>query len=342
MKIFAKRATGFTGSITRALLAGLILAPASVALGAPTTDKQAEEAMYEGIDLFRKGQFSEAEAKYEQAWKLKKTSDIAGNLGTVEVKLGQYRDAAEHLTFSLANLPLTATQKSRAALASQLAEAKKHVGQVTLEVAPEGSEVRVDDARIGNAPLSGPFFVEPGTHRIAATREGSVAEEISVSVQAGEEVAKTLHLSKATTQGAPGQIPTSSASATPNVSPPTSRPVWPWIVGGGVALVGAGVGATLQGVAAGKASTAAQAWRSAGSCPKNPTVNPCLSGKQSNDAANQLKVGSYVAFGVAGAGLAVGAVLYALLPPVTQGPRATRVEPIVAPGFGGLSVSRSF
>src|ERR1700687_6037278 len=54
----------------------------------------------EGARLFELGKYDQAYVAFLAAWALKKHPQIAANLGDCEVKIGKYRDAAEHFAFA--------------------------------------------------------------------------------------------------------------------------------------------------------------------------------------------------------------------------------------------------
>src|SRR4051812_6716954 len=64
-------------------------------------------AAYDAHDL------KAAEAAFLEAWKLKKTQDIAANLGAVELELGQARQATGHLAYAVQNAAPTDSQQVR-------------------------------------------------------------------------------------------------------------------------------------------------------------------------------------------------------------------------------------
>src|SRR5262245_10412829 len=116
--------------------ATLFLLAASVALSTPgfsqpkadATDAaaQADEHFRKGKELLKEGKRREAREKYLAALKLKKSYDVAGNLGSLELLLKMPRDAAEHLAFAVRNYASTGTTPEQLEKAKQkLAEAKK-------------------------------------------------------------------------------------------------------------------------------------------------------------------------------------------------------------------------
>src|SRR4051812_2896716 len=66
---------------------------------------RADDLAHKGNDLALKLRWKEAEPLFQQAWALKHSYDIGGNLGLAELALGKYRDAAEHLSYALKTFP---------------------------------------------------------------------------------------------------------------------------------------------------------------------------------------------------------------------------------------------
>ena len=90
-----------------AVTAAIAAAVSGTALAAPEgvndaaiTDK-ARELRNEGNAFYKKGDLPHARAAYLGAWLLKKHWQIALNLGDVEVRLGLFREGAEHLAYYL-------------------------------------------------------------------------------------------------------------------------------------------------------------------------------------------------------------------------------------------------
>src|SRR5262245_20529051 len=117
--------------------------PAAPAAPAKTPDR-ADELFQQAADAFDAGRYPEAQAKLEAAWAIKKTYDIAGNLGVVEVKLGKYTAAAEHLSWALLHFPPTETNKARRGYEQELAKARAEVAALRIRVSTDGAEITVN------------------------------------------------------------------------------------------------------------------------------------------------------------------------------------------------------
>ncbi|KYF66334.1 hypothetical protein [Sorangium cellulosum] len=150
--------------------------PSSPTDGVPATSRAGERAaqLYrEGNRFYDEGRFVEAEARYQAAWDLQQSFDVAGNLGNVELEVNQPREAAEHLVYALDTFPLGEKLEKRSFLQKRLAEAKSQVGTLRISVNVDDAEVLIDGKLIGHSPLDAQVFVDPGKRTLEARRAGA-------------------------------------------------------------------------------------------------------------------------------------------------------------------------
>ena len=211
----------------------------------PDTENAVAELMRTGVSRYGKRDFDGARDAFEKAWRLKRHAAIAASLAEVEMKLGRYRDAAEHLSFYLTHAP-TGHEASRADAEHQLVDCKKHVGRVTVAVDTPSAMVFVDQTPIGVAPLEDAVWLEPGEHTLVAENDGTSSPAVRVTKVAGASLAIRLVLTPA--PGKPTNTPSPftprqkriETSAPKVVERPTD--IKPWVVVGGGALTAVAVG----------------------------------------------------------------------------------------------------
>jgi len=150
----------------------------------------------EGDALYEKGKIADAHAAYVAAWSLKKHYQIAGSLGDCEMRLGKYRDAAEHLAYFLRGYPKDQPVELRERARGMLEEAKRHIAALTIDVGEAGVDILVDGKLVGQSPLEGPVFVEPGSRLIEA-RRGTESGWKTIDARAGQAADVVLVLSGA-------------------------------------------------------------------------------------------------------------------------------------------------
>ena len=306
---------------------------------------QAEEHFQKGKALSKAGKVPEAYQSYLKAWELKKTYDIAGNLGSSELKLGKYRDAAVHLAYSLRNLPDTAALEQRQRVQQLLDEAKTQIGTITVIVSIDGATVTLNGVSLGLSPIADDQYVDPGaTVTVEAKRDGYKTVSQSVTATKGGKYETKLIL-----------LP--DAGGTPVITPPPPPPEKveregqnkiPIIVGAAGAVIGIGLGAVFTVIANGAASDADDGTPPGDSsaCLDPAIATQCSelqSSLKKSDTFSNLAMGSFIAGGV----LAIGTVAYVLFAPRgmlttsttttgASGPVTVSATPVMGADGGGL------
>jgi hypothetical protein len=295
--------------------------------GAKAPDR-ADELFDQAAGAFDAGRYAEAQAKLEAAWALKKTYDIAGNLGVVEVKLGKHAAAAEHLTWALAHFPPTETTKARRGYEQELQKARAQVAALRVRVSIEGADVMVNGRPAGKAPLGDEVFVEAGVVSVTAQREGYVGAQQVVTVAKGEAREVTLALAPVKAAG---------------------RSVVPGVVLGSVA--GAALVTGIGLFAAGRAKEGTirdlhDAIVKAGHICVSGAVNedPRCSDLESRASAGNTLQKAGVGLLVGAGAAAVGTVIYFVLPASKSSTASGgwTVTPAWSPGTGRLVFSGTF
>lgn len=314
-------------------------ASASGAAAAPGTEgSEVERAMVlfrKGIEAHKAGNLLEAEGYYRTAFDLRKSYDISGNLGDVELKLGKPRDAAEHLSFTMNNFPLTGKPELRERMQKAYEEARQQVGAVRISVNVERAEISLNKRVIGKSPMNEEYFVDPGEHTFEATLKGYKAAQQTIKADKGTQLEIKLNL---------------IAIAPP---PPPKRSKTPAVVLGVGAAVGFGAGLGLFLLSNSKLDEAKQLTSDIvaanGTCREEKgTVHPLcadLSDKKSTvNTLDGLAIGAASLGGLA----LVGMVVYLALPSPAAPPSRTtgwqdiKVVPTAGREHGGLLVSGSF
>jgi hypothetical protein len=289
----------------------------------PVAVLQKQRQIFEQANkLYDAGKLPEAEKAYLEAWKLKRSYDVAGNLGNVEADMHKWRAAAEYLTFAIREFPAGGKPALRDSMLARLTEAQKQVGRLRLKVSRPHAEVFIDGTSIGVAPLADDVYVDPGSHLVEARLDPFTPVQVTVNAVAGQtqDVDVALH------------------------APRANRA----IIMAGAVVAGAGVitGAVLLAAGIGKgssASTLATKLQAMGGCPpaaSNPT-GPCGTLKSDLDAKSTL--GSAGVWLLVGAGaVGVGTLAYGLAASSRASKTGLVVAPVVTANGGGLFAQGSF
>jgi hypothetical protein len=206
------------------------------------------------------GQWTEAHAAYKAAFEAadqassteRERAEIAGELGLCELALGKYRDAAEHLAWSLEQ-----REALPAALQKRFEEGQRkatpHVAKLRVSVDPPDAEVFVDGKAVGRIARVYTLFVEPGLHMVRARAPGGEDAFQSVRAVAKAEHELSLHVPRAPVSSAEGGAPASPNETPRPLSAPAAaltRPASPWASWPGTARMG-GIVVTTATAAAG-------------------------------------------------------------------------------------------
>lgn len=191
-------------------------------VGSPDAGEQVRRLLEQGVAAIDAGDFSGALSPLREAWRLKKSYDIAAALSQAELELGQFREAAGHLHYALTDYPPAGSREVLAHLQAAYSRARQEVAMVHVTADRAGAELVVNGTRVGTTPLEGPLFLGPGRYVFRAhTPRASSAEPTLVSEQvldagAGEERSIALQLRPEPTRAPQGSATDSQgARSTP-------------------------------------------------------------------------------------------------------------------------------
>ena len=275
----------------------------------------------DGLKLAQAGKCEEAIPKLERAEKLHHSPIVLSRLGECQVSAGKLVEGTEMLRKVLRE-PLPATPSAALSKAYERAQtvldaAKPKIAGLTISISAPPSDLRltVDGLVVANTLVDSELPADPGDHAIEATAPGFLKASARVSLSAADKKTVTLKLeadpnAPAVTAPPANQDPNapsapapSNQGAAPANAPPDAPPHAPSraaaYVSWGVGLVGVGVG-TAFGLMTLKDKHNL-----------NCEGNTCpASQRDAVDSAKRNGNISTIAFGVGGAGLVLGTVLY--------------------------------
>ncbi len=271
-------------------------------------DQQARlEAFTRAQDAIAAKKWSDARRILTDLWNDARTYDVALSLGQVEIKLLEYRNAAEHLAFGLRNVPPRESAELTRRSTELLDLAKEQVGTVRVLVSSPKAEVFAGSSSLGTSPLESEIYLEPGAHAIRAQLGNDAVDEKKIDIQAGRAYVIALDPRTAQTTSADPAAPLAPANAdeNPQANPSTPREgksnTLPLILGGG-AVVGLGVGVGFLVAAGGKESQRddiLDGIPGTNRCgPGTPNESECARAEQLNDDASTFRTIGFVGLGV--------------------------------------------
>jgi hypothetical protein len=292
----------------------LIAAP-GVALAQTSASETARvtQLFKSGKAAFARSDMAEAERLFAEAFALRKSSDIAANLGQSELEQQKFRSSAEHFQWALVNLLPSASDAQRRAVEIGLARARAEVGVLRLDIKPEGSDVLVGEQNLGKTPINGDVYVDPGEVIVSVKHDGFVALDKRVMVGKGTEQAVEIALvpkeepvtPASGIEAAGAQKPPASSTSADQVD--SKKSLVPAFVATGVAVAGGVVGLVFTLDASSKSDKADKLrdeLNGLGGCGDNGTApgERCgdLSDKRKSvDTSRNIAVGAFVVGGVA-------------------------------------------
>lgn len=233
---------------TRILAASLLLAlaPQVVALPAraqadndPVT-AQARARFKEGVDFYDKGQYENARLAFLQAYALKKHPAVLLNLAQSSAKANHPLEASKYFQQFLREATNVSPQQKQDA-ESGLAEVRQKLGRIEI-VAPAGSDISLDDQKIGSAPFAEPVDVDPGPHTLKSS-----TETVKVVAVVGQKVQAKFGGSAAAAPPVVAPVPTTPAPAPATPAPAPQPEATPTNTGTASASVGADTGPSKRG-----------------------------------------------------------------------------------------------
>jgi hypothetical protein len=293
------------------------------AIDANTLTRQ-RQLFDQGNKLYDVGKLAEAEASYLEAWRLKKSFDVAGNLGNLEADLKHWQRAAEFISYAIREFPAGGKPGLRDELLRRLAEVQKQVGGVRLVINRPGAEVFVDGRSVGTTPLLDNVFLDPGPHQIEVRLDGYPSAQAAVNVVRGQTQEVALNL--AARSGNKGVI-----------------------IGGvvvfGVAAIATGIFGGLYASKGSSASTLAGMVPkgAGGGCPPGGTSAPGTCGDLTSALNSQATFGSVaIGTGVVAGAVGIATLIYGLAGSSRGARSSFIVAPVVTAQGGSLQLKGSF
>lgn len=278
----------------------------------------------EGVTAYGKGDFAAACPKFKASYDADKQPAPLFMLAKCEEKTGKIGSALVHFEEVLRVGGLENELRDQAA---------RSVNDLAVR-APRLSLKRGGAPAAATAKVDGVIFtidgrpepIDPGEHEIEVTAPSHEPKTTKITIKEGDKLDVEISM------GAP--LPSSEPVAPPPVrEAPPETDVTPFLIGGGVAAGVGVIGFVIAGVTGGMILSECDGDLA---CPK----------REEDFDSGGLVIANYVGFGLGGAGIATGAVLFivaAVQSGSTDGSvEAARVLPVAGPGDAGVGVRIAF
>lgn len=224
-------------------------APAPVPGASAPADARVEEArsrLRRAHELFEEGDHRLALIEFERANEILPSFKIFYNIAQVHLELGEYAKAHAALERYLREGGAEVPAERRAAVERDLANVRKRIALLSIEVNVPDAVVMLGDVPVGKAPIHR-LVIDAGAQRLVVSKSGHLTETRFLKLAGGDEQTVHVDLSPDTSPSA------SSSSDGSGLSTPALAS---WIVTGLLAA-----GAVGTGIAANAASSKFDAMR---------------------------------------------------------------------------------
>jgi hypothetical protein len=209
--------------------------------------KEAARRFEHAIKLYEDSDYVLALAEFERVYELVPDYRVLYNIGQVNIQLGRYARALrmlrEYVTRGGNELPTD----RRSAVQADLAFLEARTATVKVDVQPEGAEVSIDGAVVGNAPLGEPIVVDVGERKVQARSTGYITVGQTLTLAGGDWRQITLKLEPEPVAIATPGPDTGKKPSRPVARAPEKKSPWVWVGWGttGALAVSSGVSAVL-------------------------------------------------------------------------------------------------
>jgi hypothetical protein len=213
-----------------------------------------------GVQLYTDGSYDAALVELERANKLAPSYKILYSIGLVQLRLNDFVGAKGSFERYLAEGGTEVPAARMTEVNDRLKQLADRVASVEVQVNVEGAQVFIDDLVVGISPLGKPLLLNPGYHKLSASKAGYNVDAKQLGFAGGDKTQVQLHLTEVAPASpqAPGPAPAPitvapppGATPAPQAPPPAetpraSKPLWiGWTVTGVLAA-----GAIVTGIAA--------------------------------------------------------------------------------------------
>lgn len=275
------------------------------------------------LTLYKQARYSEAIAKFEEAYRLKPHPTIFFNIGRCYEQLGDIPRALKYYRDYLRVVPEAKDRETVTDAITNLERRLREQGvqQLSVLTEPSGARVSVDGRYFGLSPLA--LELKPGNHLVSLVKDGF--EQVDKGIVLSAEKSLELNISLTAKAPATPDVPRAVA-VVPPPAPPKEDVVKPapppekkgWLLGRRFTWIAGGVG--VAGLAAG---IAMGAMSSAATSELRGSVHTGDEAQALADRAVSMAVGANIAYGVAIAGAVGAVVLFFVEPLLDDGPAKT-------------------
>jgi len=153
---------------------------------AGNTDFELAKAHFKtGEIYYDRGRYPDAAREFEEAYRLSQRGELLYNMGKSYDGAGDQARALKAYRQFLASVPSSADRKT---VNERVVALERLVGRVNILASVAGAQVEVDGEKVGTTPLPAALELNPGGHKLLASKEGWKTFRSQVVVAPGTEV----------------------------------------------------------------------------------------------------------------------------------------------------------
>jgi hypothetical protein len=147
-----------------------------------------------GVDLAKHNKWEGARASFKTAYELSKNPRVLFNVAIAEKETGQFAAAVEWLKRELSEGKGQLTREEEANIRAVIDGLEKFVAELTIEINEKDAEIFINNEKIDNSKLPGPFTVPGGRQHVRAIKAGFGEAVESTELGGGRKGTVTLKL----------------------------------------------------------------------------------------------------------------------------------------------------
>ena len=227
-------------------------APAAIAQPKPSSEavQEAKQRYQRGVELFNEGADAAARTELERAYALVQNYKILYNLGLVQLQLSDFVGAIRSFDGYLRDGGSEVPEGRRSEVQGHLTRLRPRVATVDIQSNQPETEISVDDIPLGKTPFSAATLMNPGRHKVTASKSGYVTDTKSISTAGSDTLTVSFDMKEPVV---PPPLTASTLTPAPTVQPSTPVPTGVYV--GWTATGVLAVGAVASGLIALQASS---------------------------------------------------------------------------------------
>ncbi|MBI4705566.1 MAG: hypothetical protein HY744_31110 [Deltaproteobacteria bacterium] len=326
------------------MLLGLLVTTPRSAWAEEPTDVElaaARRIFGEGLDLEKAGDSAGALDKFEKVARIKMTPQVRYHVALCQERLGRLVEALNGFELAAQEAKAAGPKAQEVAdnAPARAAALRAQVGQVhiTASGTVRTSKILLDGKPVSLALLDTDIPVDPGKHLVQVDTGGKIAFEQELQVEKGQ--VQSLELPIDDPEPPPRAAAGPASPAGPEQAAPPAEPAWKvqlpaYLVGGAGLLVAAG-GGVLWGL---REVTVANVRETCTG--KEPDTGCDPEQRGTAELGHTYDLASKIAFGVGGAAVVSGVVLWFVLRPGEEGAAKAASLGVAPLGVGAQLVGR--